>query len=271
MSIKINKKNIKILIAVIVAILIILIGVFVAPIINTNLKIKNTESKLNQIKAKDFENELIEEFKKSPLNINNDTIKTTFGKLDDIDNNASLEMKASIGFTKMNGEEYYKSKYEDLENFVYAYILEYKSNKIDNYIVVPLFKIESDSNGNFQSIEYMDASELYFIEPIIKQTIKEVLEKDYNIDTSVIKSYDETQKVRYTTSSKEMEMYITDTRIDTNIDKWEFGAKVFTTISNNMNGKYGAYSFKEKDYYNIANSPYSSVGFFFTTKTLKID
>ena len=91
---------------------------------------------------------------------------------------------------------------------------------------IPCFKISSDSNGNFQSIEYMDASELYFIEPIIKQTIKEVLEKDYNIDTSVIKSYDENQKVRYTTSSKEMEMYITDTRIDTNIDKWEFGAKV---------------------------------------------
>lgn len=186
MSIKINKKNIKILIAVIVAILIILIGVFVAPIINTNLKIKNTESKLSQIKAKDFENELIEEFKKSPLNINNDTIKTTFGKLDDIDNNASLEMKASIGFTKMNGEEYYKSKYEDLENFVYAYILEYKSNKIENYIVVPLFKIESDSNGNFKEIKYVSVTSLvHNLTSFNYSVLENVLKNKYNIEMSV--------------------------------------------------------------------------------------
>lgn len=180
-----KKKIIKILIALI-TVVIIVIGIFVAPIISTNIKIKNTENKLSQIKAKDFENELIEEFKKSPLNINNDTIKTTFGTLDSIDNNASLEMKASIGFSKMNGEEYYKSKYEDLENFVYAYILEYKSNQIENYIVLPLFKIESDSNGNFKKITYISISSLvHNLTSFNYDVLQKVLKNKYNIEMSV--------------------------------------------------------------------------------------
>ena len=177
-----KKKIIKILIALIIVVIIV-IGIFVAPIINTNIKIKNVESKLSQIKAKDFENELIEEFKKSPLNINNDTIKTTFGTLDSIDNNVSLEMKASIGFSKMNGEE---SKYEDLENFVYAYILEYKSNEIENYIVVPLFKIESDSNGNFKKITYISITSLvHNLTSFNYDVLQNVLKNKYNIEMSI--------------------------------------------------------------------------------------
>lgn len=186
MSIKVKKKTIKILIAVIIAIAIIVVGVLIIPIVNTNIKIKSAESKLSKIKAKDFENELIEEFKKSPLNINNDTIKTSFGTLDSIDNNASLEMKASIGFSKMNGEKYYRSKYEDLENFVYAYILEYNSNKIENYIVMPLFKIESDSNGNFKEITYISVTPLvHNLTSFNYDILQKVLKNKYNIEMNV--------------------------------------------------------------------------------------
>ena len=86
----------------------------------------------------------------------------------------------------MNGEEYYKSKYEDLENFVYAYILEYKSNEIENYIVVPLFKIESDSNGNFKKITYISITSLvHNLTSFNYDVLQNVLKNKYNIEMSI--------------------------------------------------------------------------------------
>lgn len=182
MSIKIKKKTIKILIALIVAIAIILVGVLLAPVINTNIKIKNTEIKLGQINAKEFENKIIEEIKNTPLNINNDTIKTSFGTLDTIDNIASTGMETYIDLLTMQGEEYYKTEYEDLKNFIYAYILEYKSNKVENYIVVPLFKIDSDNNGNIKKIIYATDAAKTPITSFTADTFMKVLKNEYNIE-----------------------------------------------------------------------------------------
>ena len=172
MSIKIKKKTIIISCIVILAIILTIVGIIMVPFINASIE----KTKLSKINAKEFESKIIEELKNTSLNINSSTGKTYFGTLNDYDNEASKTIKAWISLAKLK-EDNYKSNYEDLERFIYAYILE---NNSDNYIIVPLFKIESDNNGNFKKIIYTFDSEM----PLTNKTgnaFKKVLKEQYNI------------------------------------------------------------------------------------------
>lgn len=255
------------IIIVVAILLVIVVGVVATIFVMPSMKVNNIHKKLSQINAKELETKIIQKLETSPINVNTTDISTKICSMEDMEKSGKVE---ELAVTAIDINYQLNKMPNPYKEYISAYITSTDSNKTGR-VFIPCFKISSDSKGNFQSIEYMNTSELYFIEPIIEQTIKEVLEKEYNIDISVIKSNSKNEKVRYIPTNTKIEMYITDTSTDTNIDKLAFGAKVFKTISNNMNGKYGAYSFNENDYYNIGNSKYSSVGFFFTTKTLKID
>ena len=72
----IKKRTIKIIVGVIITIAVIVGAVFAFQTISTNMKIKDTESKLSKINAEEFESKLISELKQSKFNINTSNLST---------------------------------------------------------------------------------------------------------------------------------------------------------------------------------------------------
>lgn len=159
MSIKIKKKALKIIGIVIVAIIILVGLFFLIQTISTNMKIKETEEKLSQINTEELKTKLIEGLEKTDLNVDL-TLDTMF--VDTI-------------FTE--GED-------ELEGFTVMSIIAFKNNNIIGEIEIPCFKIESDNNGNFKNIEYVEHRVLDT--NIIEQTIEDVFKYSYNIDLKII-------------------------------------------------------------------------------------
>lgn len=159
MSIKIKKKTLKI-VGIVIEIIIIIVGLFfLIQAISTNMKIRKTEEKLSQINAEELKSKLIEKLEKTDLNVDL-TLDTMF--VDTI-------------FTEGK---------EELEGFTVMSIIAFKNNNVIGGIEIPCFKIESDSNGNFKNIEYVEHRVLDT--NIIEQIVEDVFKYSYNIDLKII-------------------------------------------------------------------------------------
>lgn len=114
MSIK--KNVIKIIIGIIVAIVVIVGGIFAFQFISTNNKIKDTEQTLSQINAKELQEKLIKELESTPLTNS------------------------------------YTTEFIENENgFIVA-----KITQKEMFVEIPCFKIETGSNGKFRKITYLE-------------------------------------------------------------------------------------------------------------------
>ncbi len=148
MKVKMNKKVFIAIVAIIIiiAVVAILVGV-VMPMIKSN----QIKGKLGKINAEELQAKLIQEFEKTPLNINTYETKTTIS--DDI------KVGSNYGFVKV-------------------FVMTSEINLAD-VITIPLFKIESDSNGNFKSIEYVSSYGDFNLD--IERIIFNLLENEYGI------------------------------------------------------------------------------------------
>lgn len=169
------KKAFKIIIAVIVVVTVIVGGIFAYKFISTNMAIKNTEKKLSQINVEELETKLIKELEKSKFNVNTSHISTKICNWEE----AGKSGDNDLPFT-MSIELFYSANKQDnpYEKSISAYITS-NSNEI---VAIPLFKIESDSNGKFKKIIY---TEMALKEYTVTDTIKKVLKDEYGIDMFV--------------------------------------------------------------------------------------
>ena len=148
-----SKNIIKIIIVIVVVIAVIVGGIFAFQFISTNSKIKDTEEKLNQINAEELENKLIENLKKSKL---------------------------YVGAVNESDKELVWTEFKNVNGVVIAKIQSTKGE----YVNIPCFKIESDSNGKFKSITF-DNSQTNGIFDISNQVINSEFKNEYNIDTFI--------------------------------------------------------------------------------------
>lgn len=169
MSIKINKKTLKIIIITILIIAIAVFGVIVSRVIINENQIKQTEEKLNKIDIKELEQSLIEELKNTSLNVNTSSFKTFFGTEEDFFNesneNIALGFAVSLHYKEGNS----------FKDYVSAYIM--PNDNSGRGMVIPCFKIVCDNNNNFKYILYQTDSKY------IRDVITKVLETKYDIDT----------------------------------------------------------------------------------------
>lgn len=143
----------KIIVVIVVAIAVIVGGIFAFQFISTNSKIKDTEEKLSQINAEELENKLIENLKKSKL---------------------------YVGAVSESDKELVWTEFKNVNGVVIAKIQSTKGE----YVNIPCFKIESDSNGKFKSITF-DNSQTNGIFDISKQVINNEFKNEYDIDTFI--------------------------------------------------------------------------------------
>lgn len=238
-----NKKKTIIIVVVAVIVIAIVVAVLLGIVIPT-IKTNQTKERLSQIDAKELQTKIINKLENSPLNINTETTKTEFRILDG--NKTSLEaiIEACYDVEDIYNEQTIgKTLDKPYQYFISAFITNTENDSIG--VAIPCFSIQSDSNGNLKSIECMESIyECAFIEKIIKYEIKNVLETEYDIDTSVISDlrYENDKDISFTKNTE---------KINLKYNNEEFLINTFETISNNMSNEYGTYRFKtltkEKD------------------------
>lgn len=168
----IKKKSIKVIISIIAVLLIIAIIALIVGVVLPNVKRNQIKNKLSQINAEDLQEKMIQEIEKTELNINTEKLSTTIG---------TFEMAEKSNETKnidklfANAELYYAltGNTNDFKNYVFAYII----GEDNELVIIPCFKIESDSNGNFKSIKCKWSK----ISHKVTNIFLDVLEKDYGI------------------------------------------------------------------------------------------
>lgn len=187
----------KILTILISTIIVVAIGVTAAILIGNNLGkdkqeeqkedvIAETKKKISSMSADQVEKDVIEQLKKSAIYVNNGKITTTFKKEND--------------------------------GFMAAHLTDGK-----NEFVAPLFKVNSDRNGNFKNIEFVDSggvdisSELY-------RSVNSVFKDKYDL---VIRN-GKNDKYSQTFLS-----FVTDTKYITYTDL-EFAGKAAKAISDGI-------------------------------------
>ena len=149
MSINIKKKTIKIISAIIIVLLIIVVSAVIIGVVLPRKTENQIRETLSQINAEELQEKMIKELEKSSLNINTEEITTTIGTLDDAENNNKY-IKNNINLLSGVKANYELSHNLDIfKNYISAYIIG-KNNEV---IVIPCFKIESDTEGNFKSIK----------------------------------------------------------------------------------------------------------------------
>lgn len=169
------KKALKIIIAIIVIVAVIVGGIFAYKFISTNIAIKNTEKKLSQINAEEFETKLIKELEKTKLNVNTSNISTKICSWEEISKSKENEMFV------MGAEIFYGANKQDnpYEKSISAYI----TSKSKETIAIPLFRIESDNSGKFKKIIYTERA---LKESIVPSVIEKVLKDEYGIDMLIV-------------------------------------------------------------------------------------
>ncbi len=173
MKVTMNKKVFKLIVAIIVTIIVIVVGIFASQVISTKIKIKNTENKLSQIDSKEFEDKLLEELKKTKLNINTSNVSTEICSWEEITKSEDISVMGIEIFYSANNQD------NPYEKSISAYIT-YNSKGL---IAIPLFTIESDNNGNFKKIIYTERA---LKESIVPSVIEKVLKDEYGIDMLIV-------------------------------------------------------------------------------------
>lgn len=154
MSINIKRRTIKIVIAIIVLILAIVGGIYVTQIIIINNKISVTEEKLKEINVSELESKIIERLKETDLYVEKDT-----GEL-------------FVGTMIKEGTE--------IKDYITVAYIAIKNGNGIGAVEMPVFKINTDSNGKFKNIEYL-AYEIWN-NNIVEETIENIFKEEYDID-----------------------------------------------------------------------------------------
>lgn len=153
MSNEIKKKNIKIVIAIVILIIVIILGICLVPLISSSIVIKETQEKLRNINAEELQNQIIAELEHSDLNIDMtaDSIK--------------IETVIDEGI-RFKG--YTTAKIGCLQNGTVVGVME-----------IPCFKINSDNNGKFKSIEY---TQEFMKKSIIDDVVRKIFKNNYDLE-----------------------------------------------------------------------------------------
>lgn len=170
----IKKRTIKIIVGVIVAIALIVGIIFAFKAISTNIKIKDTESKLSKINAEELQTKLIKELENTPLNKNDYTYNTEF-----------LENTDGVVVAKI--------------------VFNDKSSNETESVTIPCFQIDSYSNGNFKSITYWEMDELL---KSVNNKIEETFKNDYDIN--IIIKDDSMYNSHFRTTGNNQKVEMTD-------------------------------------------------------------
>lgn len=207
MSIKIKKKSIKIIIGIVLVILLVVASIVLKPVIINNSMVKQTEERLCSIDSKKLESQIIEKLKDTEMYINVEE-----------NNISSFKQEYGKDVTKLITEI---GKGNQFKEYITVSIKTLNKNSIVASIEIPCFKISSDTNGKFKSIEYNKN---------IREIIKSVFKENYNIDLTITdnekycKRFNEEVSVRGATNKGQI--YITDRKFFDIISK---------TIQNRIN------------------------------------
>ena len=136
---EIGKIKFKIIVTIFIIALLLPIIMIIIEEIKVSIAINNTKDILSNINAKEMQEEIIDRLKDSKINVNTSSIKTEIEAFQEADEDI---IKACT----------YSSNNDSEKDFVYAFIIDEKE---ENVVAIPLFRIESDSNGYFKNIEYV--------------------------------------------------------------------------------------------------------------------
>ncbi len=170
MSVKIKRNTIKIISIIIAILLIVAVIVVIIGGVMPNIKRNQIRNKLSQINVEELETKMIEELEKTPLNINTSEFNTTIGTLDKVEE-SNKGKNNLFGGVKANYE--LSGNLNTFKSYISAYII----GQNNELIIIPCFKIESDSNGNFKSIKCKTSQ----ISHEVPNIFIKVLEKDFGI------------------------------------------------------------------------------------------
>lgn len=159
---KSKKKPSKIIWIVLLIIIVIPVGIIAIPNIMIIKDMNQMEKKLSQIDAEELQNKIIEELKETPLNAyySGDSLLVVTEFLDTL---------------------------EETDNFVTATTFCTTENDFSDAqaTAIPCFKIKSDSEGKFQTIEYISASSC-MSGSVVQEAIENVFKESYNIDMHLL-------------------------------------------------------------------------------------
>lgn len=172
MKIRINKNIFKCMLCIFCIAILISVGMFITNIIEKNA-MKNSISKIN---AEDLQNKIIAKLEETKLNLNNDNYTTVFRKF--YKGKPVLMEELTIKMNETDSGT--KNIYEDYIS-AYIYLNSSKETEYTEGVIVPVFKIKNDNNGNFVSIEYIETLEA-ILDVGIKNIIETVFKEDYGID-----------------------------------------------------------------------------------------
>lgn len=157
---EVSKIKYRILTIIFLIALILPIVMIIATEIKVSLAISNTKNILSNIDASKVQQEIINELKNSNFNVNSSDVQTKFETLKKVDSDTWNTCSSSQ-------KSYYDS------DFVYAFIV---NTKEKTGLAIPLFKIESTSNGKFKNITYLNEY-TWFNSYTIANSINKVLDK----------------------------------------------------------------------------------------------
>lgn len=171
-------KTIKIIVAIIIAIVVIIGALFLIKAVSQNIKVKQEENKIAQINSEDLQKKIIKEMDKNEkINIETEKIKTTIGTKKMI--NSDMLDFLVIPFecdNELNDNE--------TDKVVYAF---YEGSKtVDNgssYISLPLFMIDSNDDGSLKRILFLPSFNGGLGVEVTK-AIENVLKSEYDINMS---------------------------------------------------------------------------------------
>lgn len=170
LSVKIKRNTIKIITIIIAILLIIVVSAVIIGAIIPNIKRNQIRNKLSQINVEELETKMIEELEETPLNINTSEFNTTIGTLNKVEE-SNKGKNNLFGGVKANYE--LSGNLNTFKSYISAYII----GQNNELIIIPCFKIESDSNGNFKSIKCKTSQ----ISHEVPDIFIKVLEKDFGI------------------------------------------------------------------------------------------
>lgn len=153
----------KIIVTIFIIALLLPIIMIIIEEIKVSIAINNTKDILSNINAKEMQEEIIDRLKDSKINVNTSSIKTEIEAFQEADEDI---IKACT----------YSSNNDSEKDFVYAFIIDEKE---ENVVAIPLFRIESDSNGYFKNIEYVSN---WFYNINILEKINDVLKTNYGLE-----------------------------------------------------------------------------------------
>lgn len=172
-----KKKKVIIIITVILVLIALIVGgILIANTIIANNQAKELEEKLSEIDVEELEEKLIEKLEKTTINVN----KSTQNSSGDTIGVETMFLSTRSMYDDINEGE----NIEAYKDYVMAFGWGVKNGEYSMQYMFPCFKIETDKNGDFESITYLYSEDKDTIEYIVKKTVEKYFEEEYDIEIS---------------------------------------------------------------------------------------